>query len=105
MADVGIRCLCGNYKSSVRLRDKLPIRISLCHRSHCRYNLGALCHSTLPFEGRPEGIELLEAYTIADIQTVRYFCQKCGSHVFETSGSEWKVQSGVVQEIHSEQVF
>lgn len=74
----------------------------LCHQSSCRYNLGALCHSALPIKTRPEIVDLLQNYRCE--QVFRYFCDTCGSHIFEDDG-RWKVQSGVVVRIHNEQVF
>ena len=102
MTEVDISCLCGKFRSGVRLVDTIPTKSTICYQSQCRHNLGALCHSALPIEGRPEGVDLLKVYVV-DNSLSRYFCDTCGSHVVEKNEG-WKVQSGAVERIHSEQV-
>ena len=102
MSVVDISCLCGKVKSRVRLAGHVPVESYLCHRSQCRYNLGSLCHAALLIGKRPNVLDLLKVYVIND-NLSRYFCDTCGSHMVEKS-EYWKVQSGIIEGIHSEQV-
>lgn len=105
MAEVDIACLCGRVRATVQLADAIPVPSTICHRSQCRYNLGALCHSTLPIKGRPEDTVLEQLCKFEPQQGHhRFFCSTCGSHLFENDIG-WAVQSGVVERIHSEQVY
>lgn len=105
MTNLDVSCLCGKVKTSVHLSKASSDRLTICHRSQCRYNLGALCHAALPIKDRPDGL-LLEQLSSFEPQPScrRYFCPTCGSHIFENDNG-WKVQSGVVDGIHNEQVF
>lgn len=105
MTKLDISCLCGNVRISVKLSELLARPLTICHRSQCRYNLGALCHAALPIEDRPDS-RLLEQLSTFKPQPncVRYFCPTCGSHLFENDDG-WRVQSGVIDGIHNEQVF
>lgn len=105
MTEVGITCLCGRSSTTVQLCDALPISSSICHRSQCRYNLGALCHSALPIKDRPDD-SIIDRLSKFEPQQglFRYFCSHCGTHLFEND-TGWRVQSGVIERIHSEQVF
>ena len=105
MADVTISCLCGTFESRAGLTDAIPIKSHLCHRSQCRYNLGALSHSVLSLQDRPDDLDKLQTYIPPDGYVTRFFCSTCGSHIFEKVGEVWYVQSGVVTEVHSEQVL
>lgn len=102
MALVDVSCLCGEMKTTVRLvSTTIPAQSTACHQSTCRYNLGALYHSLLPVMDRPE-TDRLTLYA-AQKEVRRYFCCKCGSHVFQES-DRWYVQSGAVSRVHPEQV-
>lgn len=99
-----VTCLCGKARGVVNLAGSIPLPSILCHATSCRHNLGALAHSALPLLDRPDSIELLKAFVV-DLNLKRYFCDICGSHMFEHEKSCWRVQSGVVNRIHNEQVF
>lgn len=103
MAEVHITCLCSKFAGVFRLAESIPVKSWVCWQAHCRYNLGALCHSALTLEARPDHVDILKSYAVNEGLT-RYFCDTCGSHMFEQDES-WRVQSGVVDRIHSEQVF
>ena len=103
MTEVDITCLCGKVHTVVGLTQPLPVESYLCHQARCRYNLGALCHSAIPLRTRPDGVDSLSVYAF-DKGLQRYFCKTCGSHLFEGDAC-WKVQSGVIDRIHSEQVY
>lgn len=105
MTKVDISCLCGKSRTTAQLRDTIPVASFLCHQSQCRWNLGALCHSALPIVDRPED-SLTRRLRVFEPRSglSRYFCPTCGSHLFESEDG-WRVQSGVVEKIHSEQVF
>lgn len=105
MTEVDISCLCGSIRTAVRLTEAVPVPSSLCHRSQCRYNLGALCHSALAIQNCPTESILDKLSNFEPHEGCRrFFCPVCGSHVFEDCAG-WRVQSGVIERIHSEQVF
>lgn len=104
MTEVQAACLCGKANAIVRLEQEIPVQSRLCHQSQCRYNLGALSHSSFSIVGRPEH-PVLEQLTVFEPRSGfhRYFCKTCGTHIFEEDHG-WRVQSGAVDRIHSEQV-
>lgn len=104
MTRVEATCLCGQGRCVLELARPIPTESTMCHAASCRHNLGALCHSVLPLLARPDSIERLQLYNVSH-ELKRYFCGTCGSHMFEHQNDRWQVQSGVIDRIHSEQVF
>lgn len=93
-----ISCHCGASAQTIKAATKGTSTINLCHCSLCRHITGILCTSYLPIE--PPRLDLgLKSYSTSRT-TQRYFCVKCGCHVFyrcETRGlTGWGVATGVV---------
>ncbi|KFH48540.1 hypothetical protein ACRE_007370 [Hapsidospora chrysogenum ATCC 11550] len=99
-----IRCLCGAIHEQVLSRregDSDQASLSLCHCDACRHSSGTLSTSYYPILEPTTLSDNLGRYDPADGGSTRYFCAKCGCHVFRSnrlgSGSlEWKVATGVV---------
>ncbi|KAI1755801.1 hypothetical protein F4782DRAFT_487044 [Xylaria castorea] len=96
--ELSISCHCGTAKQIVRLRDQSPSKpqdINLCHCAACRHNTGLMCVSYACIE-RPDSIEGLREYHSTTRTVSRFFCARCGCHVF------WKLQSPLMDETYTQ---
>lgn len=89
-----ISCLCGEAAQSVHLSQSPEASLlTLCHCSSCRSTSGELCASYLALLSPPTSFEKLVQY--AQSRNVdRWFCRKCGSHVFIRRLGDFFVASG-----------
>lgn len=100
---LNVACFCGAVSRKVSLRDgdisSDQVSLSLCHCDTCRHTTGLLCTSYYPIS-LPDLSAPLKAYH-PTYTSRRYFCGKCGCHVFrvlelEGKKQEWGVATGVV---------
>ncbi|KAK2041748.1 glutathione-dependent formaldehyde-activating enzyme [Colletotrichum somersetense] len=97
---MGISCLCGAVaqRISPRRTDFKVKEISIDHSDTDRHATGILCVSYYPTE-KPHFHEGISEYVDAD-RFMRYFCRKCGCHVFRCKGvgdhAEWEAATGVL---------
>lgn len=110
-----INCLCRTAAQTITLRPEDEgghQQINLCHCTNCRHNTGLLCTSYIEIQN-PVSLKGLVKYD-SSAQAVqgrlqRYFCGKCGCHVFRSHVTPhngegivdkekalWAVSTGVV---------
>ncbi|KAG9025307.1 hypothetical protein FRB95_010330 [Tulasnella sp. JGI-2019a] len=101
-----ITCHCGAAAQKVSRRPAQPIPgaappLNLCHCTNCRHNTGLLCVSYMRIDEPPSTQGLLVYQATPGFH--RYFCGKCGCHVFwnktedpVTGQGVWAVATGVV---------
>jgi hypothetical protein len=96
-------CLCGEIEFELRVSQQYgPGRaMGVCHCSHCQRWSGG---SGLPFVvAQPErfrvtrGQELIAHYR--DDSTVRAFCRRCGSSLYQDVGSTYYVGAGGLRDL------
>lgn len=95
-------CHCGNVQLSIKIpADSLPLKVSLCHCSSCRYtygtpisNLATLPTGIEPHFFGPSTEKCLSSYAPASFDATRYFCNKCGCQVGEKyQDGTWRLSS------------
>ncbi|KAI1251626.1 hypothetical protein MGN70_006194 [Eutypa lata] len=110
-----INCLCGTVAQIITLRPKGEVgsrQLNLCHCTNCRHNTGLLCASYIEIQNLPnlDGLVRYEpSASEGQGQFQRYFCGKCGCHVFRRyiapnnrddtanlDSTSWEVASGVI---------
>ncbi|GAB1312391.1 hypothetical protein MFIFM68171_02601 [Madurella fahalii] len=96
-----VSCHCGQARQTLFLQGSgdLFSDVSFCHCDTCRHVTGQLYTSYVPLSPiRHPDISMLQARSTSPSET-RYFCPKCGCHVFRLKDSvaqEWEVATGVI---------
>ncbi|MCJ1306273.1 hypothetical protein MMC08_009093 [Hypocenomyce scalaris] len=92
-------CYCGTNTHIVTLATTSPtIHKITCHCDSCRHWSGALSVYYLPITSSPSDLQHLKAYSFTE-HSFKYFCPKCGSHMFHLDKEGWAVAPGVLEQL------
>lgn len=89
-------CYCGTNTHTITLATAGPaIQKIACHCNSCRHRTGAFWVYYLAIASPPPDLQQLTSYAYSQRST-KYFCKKCGSHMYCLDEEGWRVAPGVL---------